>query len=109
MEVTCLDDENTLPRVRFSSKITSNLGPRESGSQTAACHTEEFHQATSIDENRSPVLGPLVEDLAGLGSSSHHRKARDRYQLAPEGLQALLEVEEPAEKQGPSSNHPRDP
>ena len=82
MEVTCPDDEKTLSRVRFSPKIPSNFGPRESGSQTAACHPEEFHQATSIVKNRSPVLGTPVEDLAGLGPSPHHREARDRYRLA---------------------------
>jgi len=59
-----------------------------------------------LTKNRSPVLGPPVEDLAGLGSGPHHREARDRYQLARKRLQILLEVEKPTEKQRSSSNQP---
>jgi hypothetical protein len=62
---------------------------------TAASHCAAQDQAPQADQSGPRILSPALAFVARLAERLDPREARDRDRLASQGLQALLELEEP--------------
>ena len=96
-----------LSRFRLQEPPCASAG--ESCPAAAARRPRSFRETSAPVEHRPRILGALMQILVGLGTVSNGCEAGDRYPLAPEWIQALLELEEPETWAGPSTSRARSP
>ncbi len=70
-----MNDVQTPQNHLFSTENPTNFGPGEPGTQATTRHPQSNDETTTIDENRSSVLGLPFQDMARLGPGARCRQA----------------------------------
>src|SRR2546426_9229156 len=77
------------------------VGARESRAEAATRRVESASATAAADGDGPDLLDRVVETLEELAEFLAGGAARDRGAVAPPGIQALLDVEEPPPKRSP--------
>src|ERR1700722_21021147 len=80
----------------FRSRAALQLGAAASHRCAPALHQE----TAEVDHGGSSLLGLVVRTLGRLAIRAGHRQTRDRHRLAPQRLPFVLDLEDPARKNG---------
>ncbi len=75
---------------------------REPRLATTAGHCAAQDQTPQADPSGPRILGRTLPSVARLAERPDHREAPDRDRLASQGLQALLDLEEPKQRRTPT-------